>query len=149
MLPLRCATVSFLFSLTSRQEDEGQILIPALTQWSFHSAASRLKQLISPGLLSFCQLLISGLPHLSRLQPLNLRLLPSQPRSRSAHEAGHARQSQARPEEGASLLTQRAAVLISDGSERRFCAAAAQPREAVLSTEIKWLLVSVNHSRNP
>lgn len=75
MQPPRCATVLFLFlPLTSRREDEGQILIPALTQWSFHSPASLLKQLISPGLLSFCQLLISRLPHLSWLQPLNLRL---------------------------------------------------------------------------
>lgn len=68
---------SYFFIL--RWEDERQILIPALTEWSFHSPAFLQTQLISPGLLSFCQLLISGLPHLSRLQPLNLRLLPSQP----------------------------------------------------------------------
>lgn len=127
MLALRRASASFpFFPLTSRHEDEGQILIPVLTQWSFHSPASLQKQLISPGLPSLCQLLISGPPHLSRLQPLNLRLLPSQPRRYRANTAesdvswGEAPYAESSEHVG-----------ISDGTEQRFCAAAAQPRDAV------------------
>lgn len=156
MLPLRWAPVSFPFSPSHHVwKMKGRYRSPPWHNGLFTVPHPILKQLISAGLLSFCQLLISGLPHLSRLQPLNLRLLPPQPfscapprrRHTSAIRSGQTRRSRTRPEER--LLTLGAAALISDGSKRRFGAAAVQPREAVCRQKIKWLLVSVNHSRNP
>lgn len=126
------ACQSFFFSSHRVGKDEGQILIPALTQWSFHSPASLQKQLISAGLPSLCQLLISGPPHLSLLQPLNLRLLPSQPRS---HRAASllVGDTQYRADTAESDISWGEApyaesselVRLSGGTEQRFCAAAA------------------------